>query len=70
MSQVAIVYGIEQTNYHEFPFMVVPRRANGMIAIEPHEYGFFLCRTVEEATDKLNAIARELDVKGYSLGVH
>lgn len=67
--QVEIVYGVEPTNYPEYPFMVVPRRANGLVAIEPHEYGFFLCRTVEEATAKLNAIARQLDGAGRTLAV-
>jgi hypothetical protein len=61
MSDVALVWSIEPTDWPDFPFMVTPRWPDGTIAIEPHQYNYYLCQTIDEAHLALNAIWNYLE---------
>ena len=69
---VAIVYGIEPTNWPQRPFMVAPRWPDGTLAIDicdPYQVETFSCKTLQEAHWKLNQLALEMDRCGHKYGI-
>ena len=69
---VAIVYGIETTNWPQRPFMVAPRWPDGTLAIDicdPYAVETFSCRTLQEAHWKLQQLAIEMDRCGHPMGI-